>query len=368
MIHDVIVKVTLDCNIRCKYCYVQRNRGYEGQDHIMSRNTLKMLMIRISDYLKNNPNIDQFTFYWHGGEPLLAGRAFFEECFRLQQEYIPKNISLINTISTNGILLDKEWINLIKKIGFAICLSLDGPQEVHDAWRISKNGEGTYDRVVSSIKLLQQYNITPSVLSVVTPEALSDGQEIYHHLRQLGITWMDFMYPFYSIIDNTLDQNIDPAEWGYFYKDVFDAWMNEGNPEVYIRLLNDLCMLRLGGRTTMCWSGSNCSYVITVDPSGNIYICDDLLSYSDSMLGNIHEAALIDVDKNCRLSRLSKKSFIYGEECLNCSYFAYCMGGCTLFRARKLDDFHGKNYFCKSQRIIIDHINDFFQSIISQKS
>ena len=127
MIHDVIVKVTLDCNIRCKYCYVQRNRGYEGQDHIMSRNTLKMLMIRISDYLKNNPNIDQFTFYWHGGEPLLAGRAFFEECFRLQQEYIPKNISLINTISTNGILLDKEWINMIKKIGFAICLSLDGP-------------------------------------------------------------------------------------------------------------------------------------------------------------------------------------------------------------------------------------------------
>lgn len=78
MIHDVIVKVTLDCNIRCKYCYVQRNRGYEGQDHIMSRNTLKMLMIRISDYLKNNPNIDQFTFYWHGGEPLLAGRAFLK--------------------------------------------------------------------------------------------------------------------------------------------------------------------------------------------------------------------------------------------------------------------------------------------------
>ena len=367
MIRNLIIKVTLDCNIRCKYCYVQRNREYEGQDHIMSYDTLRILMEKISDYLKVNSSIDRFVFYWHGGEPLLAGKSFFEKCFELQKEYLPKGVVIINTISTNGILLDEEWINLIKKIGYGICLSLDGPEKIHDAWRMSPNGGGTYNNVVKSIRLLQQKNIAPSVLSVITPEALSKGREIYQHLRQLGITWMDFMYPFYSVMDNTLDQNINPEDWGNFYSDVFDAWIEEGDPKIYIRNLSDLCMLILGGRTSMCWSGSDCSYVITIDPSGTIYVCDDILSYSDSVLGNIYDNTIFDVDKNYKLSRLSQESFIYGEDCLNCSYFTCCKGGCTLFRARKLDDFHGKNYFCKSQKIIIDHIRNYFQSILSEK-
>lgn len=363
MIRDLIIKVTLDCNIQCKYCYVQRNRDYEGVDHIMSRNTLETLIKKTSEYLEHNPSINRFVFYWHGGEPLLAGTDFFETAFKLQQKYIPKNVTMVNTIQTNGILLNEKWIDLIKRINYGICLSLDGPAEIHNTWRQTVDGKGTYNQVVNSLKLLNEHDVSLSVLSVITPEALGKGREIYQHLRQLGVTWMDFMYPFYSMIDNTLDKNIEPSQWGFFLKDVFDAWIEEDNPNIDIRLLHDLCLLYLGGKTVMCISNSDCSYVITVDPSGNIYVCDDLLSYSDSMIGNILTSSLSNMNCHPKLTRLSHKSVLYGNDCLDCSYFPFCKGGCTLFRALKKDDFHGKHYFCAAQRIIIDRIRDYFQSM-----
>src|SRR3989337_1511079 len=294
MIRNVIIKVTLDCNIQCKYCYVQRNRDYECTTRIMEKSTLEMLIKRISEYLKQTSNIDRFVFYWHGGEPLLAGTSFFEECFRLQQNDIPL-----------------------------------------------------------------------SVLSVITPDALPHGHKIYQHLREIGVTWMDFMYPFYSNIDNTLDQSIKPLQWGQFYKDVFGAWIEEGNPNIYIRMLHDLCMRILGAKTSMCCFSSDCSYVITVDPSGNIYICDDLLSYADSLLGNIFFDSLFDINTHQKLTRLSKISTLYGEICLNCDCFSVCKGGCTLFRAKIPDDFHRNDYFCEAQRCIINHLKNYFQPYLS---
>jgi len=327
-----------------------------------------MLIKKIAEYLKHTPDIDEFVMYWHGGEPLLAGTSFFEDVFNLQNKYINKNnILIVNTIQTNGILLNEEWIDLIKRTGCIIGLSLDGNAEINDAWRHTKNGKGTYQKVLDSIKLLQKNGIPIHVLSVITPEALPHGRMIYQHFREIGITWMEFMYPFYSKIDNTIDQNIDPSQWGQFYKDVFDAWIEEDNPEIYVRLLHDLCMKILGGKTAMCCFGSDCSYVITVDPSGNIYVCDDLLSYSDSVLGNIFSDSISDINAKQKLTRLSEKSTLYGTNCLKCNYFAICKGGCTLFRAKKIDDFHNTHYFCKAQRIIIDHIKNYFLPYISSK-
>lgn len=361
MIRNFIIKVTLDCNIQCGYCYVQRNREYESTNRIMSKSTLDVLIKKIAEYIKHTSNIDEFVMYWHGGEPLLAGTSFFEDVFNLQKKYIDNDdILIVNTIQTNGILLNEEWIDLIKRTGCSIGLSLDGNAEINDAWRLTKNGKGTYQKVLDSIKLLQKNGIPIHLLSVITPEALLHGRAIYQNFREIGVTWMEFMYPFYSKIDNTIDQNINPSQWGQFYKDVFDAWIEEDNPEIYVRTLHDLCMKILGGKTSMCCFGSDCSYVVTVDPSGNIYVCDDLLSYSDSLLGNILSDSIFDINAKQKLTRLSKKSTLYGADCLKCKYFAICKGGCTLFRAKKFDDFHNTHYFCEAQRSIISHIENYF--------
>ena len=130
-------------------------------------------------------------------------------------------------------------------------------------------------------------------------------------------------------------------------------------------MLHDLCMRILGAKTSMCCFSSDCSYVITVDPSGNIYICDDLLSYADSLLGNIFFDSLFDINTHQKLTRLSKISTLYGEICLNCDCFSVCKGGCTLFRAKMPDDFHSNHYFCEAQRCIINHLKNYFQPYLS---
>lgn len=210
---------------------------------------------------------------------------------------------------------------------------------------------------------MQRNSLPLSILSVITPEALPHGARIYSSLRDLGCAWMDFMYPFYSLIDNTLDQNIQPEHWGYFLADVFDAWMAEGNPDVDIRLLHDICALLLGGKTRMCASSVDCSYVITVNPNGDVFICDDLLAYADSRLGNIHRDRLAQLADHPKLRRLADQNVLFGEECQTCKLFPYCKGGCTLFRARQTDDFLGRHYYCAAQRIIITHIHSYFQGL-----
>lgn len=297
MIRNVIVKVTLGCNIDCRYCYVQRNRDVV-RDQIMSPATLEALVRNVGEYLHRSPlNAEEFVFYWHGGEPLLAGIPFFERAMRLQRQYLPNNTSVINTIQTNGLLLNSEWARLIKAHNIGLCLSLDGPPEINDQWRRTKSGRGTHHLVLRGIEVLRREDIPLSILSVITPEALPHGVSIYGALRELGGGWMDFMYPFYSRIDNTLDESIEPERWGHFLVDVFDAWMAEGNPDVEIRMLHDICMSILRGRTKMCISCADCSYVLTINPNGDAYICDDLLAYADSWLGNIHEAGIDEVVK-----------------------------------------------------------------------
>lgn len=364
MIRNVIVKVTLDCNIACRYCYVRRGREVpDAAREIMSDDTLSALLRAVGEHLRANPSIDRFVLYWHGGEPLRAGARFFERARALQERHLPPGATVVNTIQTNGVLLDDAWARVIRDNGFGVCLSLDGPPEIHDAWRRTLDGRGTHDLVMRGVEVLRRHGIPISVLSVITPEALPHGAAIYRAIRALDCRWMDFMYPFYSAIDNTLDMRIEPARWGDFLVDVFDAWMAEGDPTVTVRLLEDLCMLLLGGRTQMCISGEDCSYVTTVYPSGDVFICDDLLAYGGSLLGNVRRDSLASIQQHPSLVRLARRDVLFGEDCSACKLFGRCKGGCTLFRARSRDDFLGRHFFCDSQRRVVAHIGTYFTAL-----
>ena len=363
MVHNIIVKVTLDCNIRCRYCYVRRNRDPGDSAGVMSEDTLAALIRTTGDYLATNAPSSDFVFYWHGGEPLRAGPQFFERCRALQKRYLPSDIPVVNTIQTNGILVTDEWARVIKRGGYGVCVSLDGPAEVHDEWRRTPTNTGTHNLVLRGIETLRRHEIPVSILAVITPPALGQGARIYRTFRALGCCWMDFMYPFYSLIDNTIDAEVAPAAWGDFLVDVFDAWMAEANPDVTVRLLHDLCMALMHGRTQMCISGIDCSYVVTVYPGGDVFICDDLLAYADSRLGHVHRDSLSALSCHPLLTRLKDPCFLFGDDCRRCTIFDVCRGGCTLFRARRRNDFLGRHYFCASQRRIISHITQYLGKV-----
>lgn len=363
MIHTIIIKVASNCNISCDYCYVTRNKSIYNSDQIMSSDILFQLIKNVADYCEYY-KLEEFTFCWHGGEPLMAGYDFFEEIIKLQKHLIPGKVKIDNYIQTNGILLNERWIELFKKNNYMVAFSIDGPKHINDLRRKTKNGKGTHDILLEKIKLLKEHSYPVKILSVITPEALPHGKGIYHYYRSLNCYWMDFLYPICNWIDSTFEMKVNPKTLGKFLCEVYDEWLKEDNPDVYIRLFHDWCMLLMSGNPITCHSRNDCSYIITLNADGKIFICDDLLAYADSYLGDIFKDNLFSVEKNYKLTKLSDHKLLFGDECSNCEYFPVCKGGCTIFRAKEKDNFLARNYYCFTQKMVIDHIKNSILNLI----
>ncbi len=361
MIQNLIIKVASVCNLRCSYCYSARNDSLQTDVPIMEQHTLETLIRRVAAQCSEK-KLQHFIFSWHGGEPLLAGFDFFEHIVELQRELMP-GVNISNSIQTNGMLLTRRWVDMFKSLGYHVSLSLDGPDTVHDAYRRTATGQGTHRKLVERIGILKDECYPIRILAVVTPESLSlGGETIYKYFRQLGCVWMDFLYPICNAIDNTFPEKLRPEDLAKFYIEVFDAWFSEGDPQVYVRSLHDWCLMLLRGRSQMCHSRTDCSYVVTVNTNGSIHICDDLMPYTDSHLGHIATDSLAAVERNEKLRRLSRRSVLFGDECVKCKFFPVCAGGCTLFRTKRINNFTEKNFFCTTQKLVISHVRDVIQA------
>jgi len=288
----------------------------------------------------------------------LVGKEFYERVVELESACFSSKVILENAIQTNGTLLDEEWIQLFKRHGFQAAISLDGPADIHDKRRITAGGKGTHDCIVRNLELLRSQDYPIRFLAVVTPEAVRRGREIYQYFRQLGCKWMDFLYPICNEVASTFDRPMDPAALGQFFCDVFDAWIEEGDPGVHVRTLNDWCTRLLGGHTITCHTKTDCSYVVTVDTDGSILVCDDLMAFVDSRLGHIEDHGLELIEKHRFLTRLADPEVLFCKECSGCGFFEVCGGGCSLFRVTGKDKFGGPNIFCLTQKKAIRHIRN----------
>ncbi len=362
MIRSLIIKVASTCNLSCDYCYFSRSENLKTDQRILPMELLRATIAHTAEYCKQN-DLGDFVFCWHGGEPLLAGYDFYESIIELQRDFFPKKVQIDNVIQTNGMLLTDRWVDLFKRHDFQVALSLDGPAAINDLRRKTKNGRGTSRYLVDRIELLKRNAYPVRILAVITPEAVPLGKEIYKYFRDLGCCWMDFLYPICNWIDNTFDKQIDPCDPGKFLCDVFDAWIEEGNPDVYVRTLHDWCMLIMGGQTITCHSRTDCSYVLTINTDGSVHVCDDLAPYTDSLLGHIMSDSFSDIEVNENLKRLENMSALFGKECSECEYFPVCRGGCTIFRAKAIGDFTAHNYYCQSQKMTVRHIKGVLDAL-----
>jgi uncharacterized protein len=362
MVHSIIVKVATKCNMKCSYCYVSRNETVYKEKEIMSERILILLIEKVAEYC-NKRGLSDFSFCWHGGEPLLAGYRFFEKVIELQKKNMA-GIHIDNYIQTNGLLIDKNWIDIFKQYNYYTAISMDGTKDINDLRRKKANGQGTHDELIKKIEEMKKNDYPLKILSVVTPEAIPFGKEIYKYYRSLGCDWMDFLYPICNWIDNTFENKVEPKDLGTFLCTVFTEWLNEDNPNVYIRTFHDWCLLLMQGQPITCHSRNDCAFVITINTDGKLYICDDLLAYSDSYLGDIYSDELSSIENSKKLLFLSNKNNLLGEKCKKCYFFNICNGGCTLFRAKNKDDFTEKNYFCETQKMVIGHIRSTILSKI----
>ena len=147
--HFTIKPVSYRCNLHCDYCFYLP-KGSSGQlppsPKVMSDEVLEAF---VASYIAACPG-DTVYFTWQGGEPLLAGLDFYRKAFALQARYAGGK-KVENAVQTNGTLINEEWCQLFKEHQVLLGVSIDGPQELHDAWRKNSRGVGSFNEVIAGI-------------------------------------------------------------------------------------------------------------------------------------------------------------------------------------------------------------------------
>ncbi|WP_239004735.1 anaerobic sulfatase maturase [Paenibacillus tepidiphilus] len=318
--------VSEDCNLACDYCYYSTCGGKPGG--VSRRIGTTMLEAMIRQIMNRNRQVASFA--WQGGEPLLAGLDFFEEAVTLQRKYARPQTVIVNSVQTNGTLITGEWAAFFKKHGFLVGVSLDGPEEIHDARRVYSSGSGSFRQVMRGIRHLQEQRVEFNILTVVHegnvgrgPEMLRFFAEQDFHFIQF-IPGMDFRAQQPDLPPQFL---ITPEEYGHFLCGVFDYWYNDGRPVISERFFDNLLAQHVGYPSSSCVHGEACSNMLVLEAGGEAYPCDFYMNGS-YQLGNAGTDSLDGLLESPAYRQFAPLKQTVPESCSACEYFRFCHGGC----------------------------------------
>ena len=334
----MIKPVGASCNMQCAYCYYLKTQTGADRHAHMPQETLESL---IRNYIESVPG-PIVSFTWHGGEPTLAGLDFYREAVRLEKQYLPEGWECWNNLQTNGLLLDDEWCRFLREEHFDVGVSIDGTQMIHDLYRKDGQGEGTYQRVTENIRRLQQHGIQPDLLCTVTETTAQHGREVYLALRDLGTGWMQFI----PIVQQ--EQQVSPASYGSFLKDVFSAWIFHDLGRTQVQLFSEMGQVLRGGEASLCWMAPTCGNVLIAENDGSIFACDHFVD-PEHRIGDLTKEPLSDillVPEQQAFGNSKKEKLT--QQCRQCPYLKYCGGGCLKDRFGVSEDGEqGQYYLCE---------------------
>jgi uncharacterized protein len=144
----------------------------------------------------------------------------------IQKKYCPAEKPIVNGIQTNGILLDREWCRFLTTEGFIIGLSIDGPELIHNRFRVTDKQGPTHSRVLEAYRSLREYNIPTECLCVVHSETVQHSLEVYDFFCDIGASYLTFL-PLveYSSAGLISDRSVPSKAWGEFLCAIFDVWL-----------------------------------------------------------------------------------------------------------------------------------------------
>ena len=356
-----IIKVNYLCNLSCKYCC------YNGfKDKRKGSMSTEMAYAIMEKALKYNIDrgIKQTKFYWHGGEPTLNGLKFFENIVNIQLEQKKKyNVEIKNSMQTNGILINKKWIEFFKKNSFSVGVSIDGPSYINDTQRVTVSGKPTTYIVMDNIKAITQAGVEVGVLSVISNKH-RNALNLYDFYKKNQIDGVGFCKSFVKNCDSINEKHtISNNNLAHFMNDFFDLYffgkyqINQREYEAIMRKIiespgDSVCTL--SGRTS-------CGMFPTINFDGDVFFCDDFDLIKDQVLGNIIKSSFDDIF-NTKLYRSKKQCAlnIYLECSKKCDLSSICGGGCPRHDLKTTDG-EIQNYYCESFKSIIFHIRNIIE-------
>ena len=339
------------CNLACQYCF------YLEKPHLNQRAMSDaVLECYVKSYLENAPQ-QQVTFLWQGGEPTMAGLDFYQKVIDFQHKYSAGK-QIENALQTNGILLNADWCQFLRDNQFLVGLSIDGPEHLHDAYRLTKNDKGTFRQVMDALNLLIYYQIPFNTLTVVHNLNVQYGKEVYHFLKRIGSPYMQFIplmgdYP----------QQPSAKDYGQFLVDIFDEWYTYDVGKIGIQFIEQWFMAYLGLQPGLCIFRETCGDQPVIEQNGDIYSCDHYV-YPAYKLGNLIETPLrllIDSPQQKRFGAM--KSFL-SERCQACKFRFACHGGCPKHRiAEGFGAPH--NRFCEAYYRALSHMDPYLRQFVA---
>lgn len=360
---SILIKpASSNCNINCKYCFYKCLSSNREQYSLgfMKGETLEVLVREAIAYA------DQYlAFAFQGGEPVLAGLDFFRKAVALQEKYNTKGLTIENTIQTNGLLLDEEWAEFLAEHHFLVGLSLDGPKKVHDRYRADEKGEGTFEKVMGTVRLLEQFHVDYNIVSVITQEATKQAAYLYKFYKRNH-------FPFVQLIpcmdeaarggDRANGYAVQPKEYGGFLCEMFDLWYEDfmKGEDMDIRMFSNLAQMAAGYPAEQCGMNGHCNCYFVVEGNGNIYPCDFYCS-DEWKLGVLQDgfASLGQSQKAQEFVNMSKP---VETECSCCPHFGLCRGGCRRWREDGAGGL-GLNALCGAYRIFFEHTEERIQGL-----
>ena len=371
------------CNLDCKYCfYLSKETLPNGPGAgRMDDETLELFIKQYIDGV-TGPEV---VFSWQGGEPTLRGLELFHKIVALQKKHAKSGQRIENDLQTNGVLLDEKWAEFLKENRFLVGLSIDGPRELHDRFRVNKGGAPTFDKVILAATLLRKHRVRFNTLTCVHRFNASRPLDVYRFLRnELDSTFIQFipivqLKNFETIAPHTWDSStlpilgsaeahpdnpnsavtdwsVDADEYGYFLSRVFDEWRRKDLGRVLVNHFETLVAQHLGQPSQLCIYNKFCGKGIAVEHDGSTYSCDHYV-YPEYRLGTLREKPLAEM----AFSRAQVK-FGYAKfkklprYCRECAYLNDCWGECPKNRLLRTPDGEpGLNYLCAGLKKFFKH-------------
>jgi uncharacterized protein len=372
------------CNLSCKYCFYKEKHALFPKEHNY-RVSDEVLEVFIQKYIESQP-LSAVPFVWQGGEPTLLGVDFFRKVVRLQNKYA-RGKQITNSIQTNGTLLDDSWCQFLAKNNFLVGISLDGPQDIHNVYRVDSKGSPTFDAVMCGLECLKKYQVEFNVLCCVAGHNEKKPLDVYHFFKEQGVRYIQFIPVVERHADDTAaelglrlatpsginreivsaevtDWSVEPSAYGDFLVRIFDEWVRSDVGSVFIMNFEWALSSSVNGTSCACTFSESCGRCLVMEHNGDVYSCDHYV-HPDYLLGNILETDLkLMAESENQLRFGNDKQTTLPARCRECEVLFACHGGCPKHRFVNLPDGKSKvSYLCEGYKRFFKHVSPYMKKI-----
>ncbi len=369
------------CNLDCEYCFfLSKEMLYPGSRFRMAEEIHDSY---IRQLLQAHVGAPEVVVAWQGGEPTMMGLDFFRRSIELERKYAAPGQRILNTIQTNATLLNDEWGQFLKEHEFLVGISIDGPQEMHDAYRVDKGGKPTFDRVMAGLDVLKRHKIDWNVLTTIHARNADHGREVYTFFRdELGAEFIQFIpiieratEESFAIADSgwgdgvrgrplykqegslVTHRSVGSQQYGRFMIEVFEEWVRRDIGTVYVQMFDTALANFHGEPGGMCVHAKTCGSQLAIEHTGDLYSCDHFVE-PDYLLGNIQDKTMLELIASPQQKKFGQDKYdTLTQFCLDCDVRFACNGGCPKDRfAVAPSGESGQHHLCPSYKDFFHHV------------